>query len=554
MSDNENKTELKFKSRRKFLSGMVKTSVLTVPLLGSNVAFAQKKNRSAELSRRALVQRAITAFQTRREAAANYLFSPILKTPINNGDERRYNDYRANFSKTLPHNNLGEVDQSVYRQLRRALVKGNKRALFNVPLSSVSDRGLTNPLAAYAYDMIGPDSWSLRMDPAPKFNSKEQAAEMVEVYWQALTRDVPFLNYDINSDIASAVADLNLYNDPFDNGIPFSPSTLFRGETGGDLAGPYLSQFLWQSAPWGVGEIKQSYLLPLTAQDFGITKTDWLAIQRGVEPSVTAIFDNNKRYISTGRDLAEYVHGDAVYQAYLTAALVMLSYGSDAFDENNPYLQPSNQIGFVTMDIAEILDLVATTAQAALKAAWFQKWLVHRRLRPEVFAGRVDAETSAGKNYGIYHSIYNSEAINRLFSLNGNLLLPLAYPEGSPTHPSYPAGHATVAGACVTILKALFNESYEVPNPVQASADGSALNSWTGEALTLGGELNKLASNISLGRDAAGVHYRSDGIDGMGLGEQLAIGVLKDYASTRAEDFSGFNLTRFNGEQIQVGG
>ncbi len=32
--------------------------------------------------------------------------------------------------------------------------------------------------------------------------------------------------------------------------------------------------------------------------------------------------------------------------------------------------------------------------------------------------------------------------------------LPMAFQEGSPMHPSYGAGHATVAGACVTILKA----------------------------------------------------------------------------------------------------
>jgi hypothetical protein len=36
-------------------------------------------------------------------------------------------------------------------------------------------------------------------------------------------------------------------------------------------------------------------------------------------------------------------------------------------------------------------------------------------------------------------------------------LLPMAFQEGSPMHPSYGAGHATVAGACVTILKAFFD-------------------------------------------------------------------------------------------------
>ena len=31
------------------------------------------------------------------------------------------------------------------------------------------------------------------------------------------------------------------------------------------------------------------------------------------------------------------------------------------------------------------------------------------------------------------------------------------YPEGSPTHPSYPAGHACVAGATITVIKAMLD-------------------------------------------------------------------------------------------------
>lgn len=46
-----------------------------------------------------------------------------------------------------------------------------------------------------------------------------------------------------------------------------------------------------------------------------------------------------------------------------------------------------------------------------------------------------------------------------------NYLLPMAFPEGSPMHPSFGAGHATVAGACTTILKAFF-DLYEEPNGV----------------------------------------------------------------------------------------
>src|SRR5438132_8173875 len=50
--------------------------------------------------------------------------------------------------------------------------------------------------------------------------------------------------------------------------------------------------------------------------------------------------------------------------------------------------------------------------------------------------------------------------------------LPSAYPEGCPQHPSYAEGHGAIAGACVTVLKAFFNENSVIPNPVVASDDG----------------------------------------------------------------------------------
>jgi len=37
------------------------------------------------------------------------------------------------------------------------------------------------------------------------------------------------------------------------------------------------------------------------------------------------------------------------------------------------------------------------------------------------------------------------------------------------------------------------------------------------------GELDKLASNVSLGRNAAGIHWRSDSVQGLHLGEDLSV-------------------------------
>jgi hypothetical protein len=215
-------------------------------------------------------------------------------------------------------------------------------------------------------------------------------------------------------------------------------------------------------------------------------------------------------------------------------------------------LASSNQGGFATFGLPEIADLLTKAANIALKGGWFQKWLVHRRLRPEVFGGRIENQQNLTKDYVINSEIIDSDAVSRLVSANGNALLPLAFPEGSPTHPSYPAGHATIAGACATILKACFDEDYVIPSPKEASVDGSVLDDWIGADLTLGNEINKLANNISLGRDAAGVHYRSDGVEGLAVGEQQAIGVLQDYSRTYNEEFAGFSLKRFDGVRIRI--
>jgi hypothetical protein len=87
---------------------------------------------------------------------------------------------------------------------------------------------------------------------------------------------------------------------------------------------------------------------------------------------------------------------------------------------------------------------------------------------------------------------------------------------------------------------------------VEATADGSARELWRGAALTLGNEIDKLASNIALGRDAAGVHYRSDSVRGLFVGEQQALGLLRDYSRTYNERFDGFIVRKFNGNRVKI--
>ena len=46
------------------------------------------------------------------------------------------------------------------------------------------------------------------------------AVEMGELYWHALTRDVPFANFSSDPSIAAAASDLNAFSEPLEAGRP----------------------------------------------------------------------------------------------------------------------------------------------------------------------------------------------------------------------------------------------------------------------------------------------------------------------------------------------
>jgi hypothetical protein len=197
------------------------------------------------------------------------------------------------------------------------------------------------------------------------------------------------------------------------------------------------------------------------------------------------------------------------------------------------------------------MTLVTEVATRALKAAWFQKWFVHRRIRPEEYGARVHNHLTGRASYPLHGEILEAPVVERVRSHWGSYLLPVAFPEGCPAHPSYAAGHATVAGACVTILKAFFDESYVLAFPVVANADGTDLVPYEGPELTVGGELDKLAANIGIGRNGAGVHWRSDYAVSVALGEAVALSVLEEQKHCYNEDFQ-WTLTRFDGTTVNL--
>ncbi len=495
--------------------------------------------------------RSLSAYQIRIDRARALKNRALVLHPSNQ-DDTLYPNFIGSFTKALPHNAMGEVDVNAYKAYRKALDSGKQKDLNAIQLGGVVK--LANPQGAYAYSLEGADSHNLTMPAAPALNSARTAGEMTELYWRAWTRDVPFIDYSSDPKIAAAATDLNRLSDfaaPKTGGV-VNAENIFRSSLAGDLTGPLISQFLWRNVPAGPMTIVQRYRTTAENDNHVTSYANWLTVQNGGAAPVAATPDPTTRYIANGRDLAEYVHFDFSYQAFLNAALILQSFGTAALDDGNPYKSSiTNQGGFVTFGGPMILDLVARVAVEALKAAWYQKWLVHRRLRPEAYGGLVHHKITGAANYPIHPDVLNSSVLPLIQGVYGTSLLPMAYPEGSPTHPAYPGGHATISGACTTILKAYYNEDFAVPAPVQANSNGTSLLPYSG-SLTVGGELNKLASNVSLGRETGGVHWRSDDEEGLLLGEQVAIQLLRDHYVLDNERFSGFRLTKFDGSQIQI--
>jgi hypothetical protein len=573
-------------SRRKFLGGIGGAAAVAAAGGGGVLALSPALARPASAQEAAAgsaaapggpeaASTAPTAASTSRHAASYRVRTGVARTQflippqanVANGDEQRYPNYLGNYHKGLPHNNAGEVQPDAYGRLLTALDSGDPADFESIPLGGTTK--LTDPQSGLAFDLQGADGQALAIPPAPALASAEAAGEMVELYWAALLRDVNFADYATHPDAAAACADLNSLIDfrgPRRQG-KVTPQTLFRDLLPGCNTGPYLSQFLLLPAPFGAEYVQRQIRTFLPGTDHLTDFGNWLNAQNG-SPAGAVQFDPQRRFVRNGRDLSAWVHKDVLFQAYFDACLILITPPDPSeaesggigcpFNPGNPYRHSSNQAGFGTFGPPGIKGCMCEVATRGLKTTWHKKWLVHRRLRPEAFGGLVHLQKTVNRYPGLLHGdVLGSPVLGRLREKFGSFLHPAAFPEGCPTHPSYSAGHATVAGACVTVLKAVFDESFVIQNPVVPSADGLALEPYQGSAaLTVGGELNKLASNIATGRNIAGVHWRSDALESLLLGEAMAISILADqrptYNENRGGFFQGYTFSRFNGSRITV--
>jgi len=565
-------------TRRRFLESI--GGVTTVAMAAGSIPLEpllEEKHSVAEA--------AIADFQPAVRAAASMQYRKSVAqdehinggTPPDNGDATVFTDFSGSYSKTLLHDGLGVPNAASWLSLRNALRSGEHfdfdKIIMGTPGGGPNSK-LNGPQSSLAFDLEGLDSHATVIPPAPSVTSAQTAAEEVEHYWAALLADVPFTQYSANALVAQAVADMNnlsflknLGNNQFP--LPVTSKNLFRGQFvagDGNVRGPYISQFMIQPTFYGAQPLSQQYqtFVPVGGgvSAFMTSVNEYQTVQDGRDSGRQVTFDPTFRYIRNGRDLAAYTHVDVLYQAYFVAFLILTGIGAPP-NPGNPYIGSRTEKAFGTLGGPDVAGTLAEMATRALKASWFHKWIVNMRMRPEEYGALVQANLTHVTPFpmaaGALHSdIFNSTALPIIYSTYGSYLLPQAFPEGSPTHPCYPTGHGAVGGACITLLKFFFDGSRSIRpllngagrDVFEPSTDGVSLTTYTGDDrdnLDINGELSKLAYNISFGHGIhAGIHFRSSTYWSILLGEQVALSVLQDRASSYMEPFT-ISITKFDG-------
>jgi hypothetical protein len=463
---------------------------------------------------------------------------------------------------------------------------------------------LVDPYSLFDVEYEGLYRASFNLPLAPSPISMQTQAEMLEVYSMAYIRDFNLILLDPSDNrydsltgvgtggwttsksiVAGQILELNRFNTNNFTGTPnylnapvnssgnITEGLLYRGKTQGDLQGPYVSQMFFYSVFPGNLYLNQNYLVADISfnsidlsNNFNNSKSTFTNIWNGGNGKSKGTFA--LRYLSTIRDLAIYINKDEVWQAFFIAATFCLDRGI-----NRGFFTKSRKPGtcrFINLGAVDLYALMVKAMKQAMNACWVWKWS-QLRLRPEELAYQTNLALN-GLNFGLTGPYLNNQILKDISDNNyGNgVILPGAYSAGCPSHPAYPAGHATIAGSMTAILKAWFNcdslvEAY-VPDVSGGLYGGYSVFAGTNLKLykqkssdptgatayfRLDNEFDKMASNCSYSRCMAGVHYRTDCDYGLELGENVAIAVLQQEVF-KYEDDVCFRFRKRDGTIIDI--
>jgi hypothetical protein len=393
----------------------------------------------------------------------------------------------------------------------------NLSAILNGPVFAINQR-IAQPLLTGARKIINPRAGINAGDdrvpaPAPD-DSRETAGELLEVASMVLLRDTPLDEIDSNPTAARIAETLSQFPGLL---TQLAPAGLWRY---GPLDnGDRLSRLINQSIPLGWGNTL--YWPEQRIGNYGATAEAYNALQAGnVIESQTFGSDPNPH---TGGALASLVHQDQPFLIPLFVACQLL--GANA-RLSSRFPAMANEAPFVTGGGALALQCaLATATESAMRLCWRAKYATMRE-RPE----RLWREGVAGNLHPDF------------LRLGGWIVeevgdyLPMIYAEGSPIHPDYPSGHATIAGVCGAILMAWFDDC-----PVPSLGIKS-----------VHAEIRQMMWAMAIGRNWAGIHTRSSLLEGLRLGIRQARVHLATMKAQNPEPLRSTSFVDFDGLTVSV--
>ena len=373
-------------------------------------------------------------------------------------------------------------------------------------------RKLVNPSAGWGAPSTAPS-----VGTPPDDESLETACELAEIAGAMILADTDLAKLGQHPDAIRLTDTLLALGGT--SLVEPRPGGLFRMNAG-RLGGRIPSLF---STGYRTGWAARAPYNPSERMGFyGTTRTEWEALQDGSIPIQQALGEPMPRFASTGRGWASLADQDPPITIPETIAreLVITAGPSSRF----PPLRTES--GFVSYGgLMWLQGSIGQASLAAMDEAWRLKWL-YRRQRPEELWPRAVA--------GELHPDFLQHAgwlVERFGSY-----LPMIYAPGSPLHPDWVSGHAVLAGAGFTILKATFADQ-----PYQGSG-------------SLHRELDLAAWLMSFGRLAAGIHTRSSLTAGLMLGQHHAIQLLNQQTANSTLPLGDTVFLGFNGQMVRLAG
>ena len=404
------------------------------------------------------------------------------------------------------------------------------------------------------------------MDPV----TQRQALELAELYVLTLIRDCP-LHAMNDANCQYLTRGINFLNSFSSRPYDYTPDNIGAFPFKDDVQ-PRLSQHWFLPQRVGASPpYRRLYNVQRSNTDVW-RREQYYESQQGNYTN-RQNYETSLKYVHSCRSLGSNVNGEPVYSTYFLAALgtyeLLSTVEKDVFERQPPgsYVYTSINGGY-----DDLLVSIAEVSRYALAESYRRKYWSYLRARPVQFASMVDLLLS-DKSTGVVRTFtdhFDTVERRNFLNLMGDLtqsdvgefnyLLRTQYI--TDNHPSFPHGHGTVAGAAVTIIKAMlrleteFGQSVVWPRPMNdGSEDGTTLNTKTGQT-TFTAELNKLAFNVALGRMCVGQHFNTEAYESLLFGEEIGIQFLRKRLcdSDSQTLLRPFRFERFDGTKIILRG